>query len=153
MYRFTFSLPNPNKMMLPHASELKKEFHILRTARNTSSPSFFNSAIVLSPRFVNFYFPPQIFSFLNSSFFFSQLCLVSGTTTSSSNTCRRSPAEGSAWPPGDNENYKNNDNVDHDIDKDDNDACRPGETVELPCDASDADKFVRVWMKVGTSSQ
>ena len=25
---------------------------------------------------------------------------------------------------------------------------RPGETVELPCDASDADKFVRVWMKV-----
>ena len=26
--------------------------------------------------------------------------------------------------------------------------CRPGETVELPCDASDADKFVRVWMKV-----
>ena len=47
-----------------------------------------------------------------------------------------------------------NDNVDkYDIDKDDNDACRPGETVELPCDASDADKFVRVWMKVGFSDQ
>ena len=37
----------------------------------------------------------------------------------------------------------NHDNVN------DKDICiRPGETVELPCDASDADKFVRVWMKV-----
>ena len=35
------------------------------------------------------------------------------------------------------------------MDDDDNDARRPGETVELPCDATDADKFVRVWMKVG----
>ena len=56
-------------------------------------------------------------------------------------------------PPGECENEDDNGNEDgnydgNDEDKDDNDACRPGETVELPCDASDADKFVRVWMKV-----
>ena len=45
------------------------------------------------------------------------------------------------------------DSIVNDDDKDDNDACRPGETVELPCDASDADKFVRVWMKVRFTDQ
>ena len=44
-------------------------------------------------------------------------------------------------------------NDNDDDDDNDDDVCRPGETVELPCDASDADKFVRVWMKVGLSSQ
>ena len=53
------------------------------------------------------------------------------------------------WNYDDYERNGNDD--DDDNDNNDNDVSRPGETVELPCDASDADKFVRVWMKVGFS--
>ena len=81
---------------------------------NVPSP-FFNSAniaILKSAKYIHFLFPTLLCifflsqlckQFLLRKFYFSQLCPVSGVTTWSWNTCRRSQAEDSALPPGDHD--------------------------------------------------
>ena len=79
--------------------------NILNRARYTFSQLFSSMCLFLFSTLPTFLF----WTLQKISTFFSQLCPVSGVMTSSWNTCRRSQAEHSALPPGDDRWSQNSD--------------------------------------------